>query len=328
VLSAAFTILGQILLPFFALIAVGWGLRRCGVITEAGGRDLAQLLYWVCLPAQLLLLTSRVDLARQVSPAALVAIGVGLVLGMVAAWWGSRGLPAAARGCVMNGAARGNGAFIGLPVIELVARTLPPDDGIALLGVYAVLLGPSVIAFNIAAMIAFRVPQHGVSWAGIGHAVAEVPRSPLIIACAVGAGLGLWRPGMLDAGSSSLLMTSLGGIIALLAATAVPLALMVVGQGLDFRHVREHPRTIGLTMVAKLVAVPLLTWGVCHLLHVDPLTTAAATILMASPAAIAAVPMARILGADAALMAALVTATTVGAPLTLLGWLLLVAPHL
>jgi len=144
-----------------------------------------------------------------------------------------------------------------------------------------------------------------------------------------GAGLGLWHPGILDAataptGVAGKIATITGSMVALLAATAVPLALIVAGQGLDFRHVREYPRTIGWTVAAKLLAVPLLTWGVCRLLGADALTTTAATILMASPAAIASVPMARLLGGDVALMAALVTATTVIAPLTLLGWLLLV----
>lgn len=340
-LGSVLTIVSQILLPVFALITLGWGLRRCGVLTEAGGRDLAQLLYWVCLPAQLVLLTSRVDLAQHVSPAALAAIAVGLVLGMAGAWWASARLPPSARGCVMNGAARGNGAFIGLPVIELVARTLPPDTGIALTGIYAVLLGPSVIAFNIAAVVAFRLPHHGVTWKGIRHSLAELPRSPLIIACAVGAGLGLWHPGILDAAPVQAIaptiapttalttiwpkvFATMGSMVALLAATAVPLALIVAGHGLDFRYVRNYPRTIGWTVAAKLVVVPLLTWGVCRLLGADALTTTAATVLMASPAAIAAVPMARLLDGDAALMAALVTATTVIAPLTLLGWLLLV----
>ena len=330
--SAVFIVVGQILLPVFALIALGWGLRRLGVLSDAGGRDLAQLLYWVLLPAQLLLLTSRVDIAQHLSPAGLLAIAIGLVLGMVGGWWASTALPVSARGCVMNGVARGNGAFIGLPVIELVAHTMPPEQGHALTGVYALLLGPSVIAFNIAAVIAFRLPYHGVTVHGIRHALAELPRSPLIIACLVGATLGWWHPGLLDAASAAPgvvggVVAVLGGIVALVAMTAVPLALIMAGQGLDFAHMRAFPRVIGWTVVAKLVLVPLLTWGVCRLAGADPLTTTAATILMASPVAIASVPMARLLDGDAVLMAALVTATTIMAPLTLLGWLLLVGPH-
>jgi predicted permease len=332
VLSDVFLVIGQILLPVFVLIALGWGLRRLAVVSAAGGRDLAQLLYWVFLPAQLLLVTSRVDIAQQLSPVGLLAIVSGLLLGMGGGWWATAALPATARGCVMNGVARGNGAFIGLPVIELVAHTLPPELGHALTGIYALLLGPSVIAFNIAAVVAFRLPHHGLTVAGLVHAASELPRSPLIIACVLGAILGWWRPGLFDTarllpGVVGGLLGSLGSMLSLVAAAAVPLALIVAGQGLDFTHLRAFPRVIAGTVGAKLVLVPLLTWGVCRAFGADQLATAAATILMASPTAIASVPMARLLGGDAALMAGLVTATTVLAPLTLLGWLLLVGPR-
>ncbi len=318
-LGTAFTVLGQVLLPVFSLIALGWFLRRRGILNEAGGRDLGQLLYWVCLPAQLFLLTSRVDLAQALSGRALAAIVAGLTAGMAAGWWLTARMPAAARGCVMNGAGRGNGAFIGLPVIQLAAVALAPAQRDALVGIYAVLLGPSVIAFNVAAVIAFRLPHHGVTWAGVAGALRDLVRSPLIAGCAFGSLLGWWRPGVLTG-------TAPGAILELLAATAVPLALLSAGRDLDLGHLREHPRIIAATVGLKLVAVPALAWGLCRWAGVEPLTTCAVTILMASPAAIASVPMARLLGGDAGLMAALVTATTVGAPLTMLGWLLVVGP--
>lgn len=313
----ALTLLGHVLLPVFGLIALGHFLRRRGVLGEEGGKDLGQLLYWACLPAQLLLLTSRVDVTQRMSPGALGAIVGALVLGMTAGWWLSARLPAPMRGCVMNGAARGNGAFIGLPVVELAARALAPEQQTALVGTYAVLLGPSVIAFNIGAVIAFRLPHHGVTWKGVSGALAELPRSPLIIGCALGSLLGAWRPGIFTG-------TAAGSALELLAATAVPLALLVAGRDLDLGHLREHPRVIGATVALKLVVVPALAWGFCHLAGCDPATTFAVTILMGSPAAMASVPMARLLGGDAPLMAALVTATTLAAPATMLGWLLVV----
>lgn len=315
----ALTTLGHVITPVFALIALGWFLKRRELLGEAGGRDLGHLIYWVCLPAQLLLLTSRVDVTASFDLRALGAVVIGLVAGMAGAWWASARLPAAARGCVMNGAARGNGAFIGLPVIALAAQTLPPDRQAALTGTYAVLLGPSVMAFNIGAVIAFRMPHHGVSWAGVRGALVELVRSPLIIGCAVGTVLGIWRTGIFTG-------TAPGATLELLAATAVPLALLTAGQGLDFAHLREHPKTIAWTVTAKLILVPAGSWALCWAFGASHEATVAVTILMASPTAVASVPMARILGGDAALMAALVTATTLVAPLTLLGWLLVVGP--
>ncbi len=311
--------LGRVIVPVVGLIAVGRLLGRTALLGEAGARDLAQVLYWVALPAQLLLVTSRVDVTAHFAPAALGAILAGLGAGMAGAWWATGRLPAAARGCVMNGAARANGAFIGLPVIELASRALPAPEQTALVGTYAVLLGPSVIAFNIAAVIAFRLPHHGVTGAGLRSALIELPRSPLILACAAGGVLGAIRPGLLGG-------TAPVAVIELLAATAVPLALLTAGRALDFSHLREHRGTIAGTCLAKLALVPAVTWTACRLLGVDHQATVAATILMASPAAFAAVPMARLLGGDAALMAALVTATTVAAPMTVLAWLVIAGP--
>lgn len=313
------TLLGAVMAPVFGLIGLGAILGRCGVLTPAGGRDLSQLLYYVALPVQLVVLTARVDVTERFDLRAVGAMLGALVVGMVGAWWASARLPAAERGCVLNGAARGNGAFVGLPVVDLAARALAPEQHAALVGSYAVLLAPSIISFNVGAVIAFRLPHHGVSWSGVRGALAELPRSPLIIAVIIGSTLGAWHPGLLSG-------TAVGNVLDLLAATAIPLALLSAGQGLDFAHLREHPRTIGLTVLAKLVLVPALAWAIARGCGASPAAVFAVTILMASPAAIASVPMARMLGGDAALMAALVTATTVIAPLTMLGWLLVVGP--
>ncbi len=313
------TLLGGVMAPVFGLIGLGAILGRSGVLTAAGGRDLSQLLYYVALPVQLVVLTARVDVTERFDVRAVAAMLVALLAGMVGAWWASPRVPATERGCVLNGAARGNGAFIGLPVVDLAARALAPEQHAELVGTYAVLLAPSVISFNVGAVIAFRLPHHGVTWLGVRGALAELPRSPLIIAVVVGSALSAWHPGLLTG-------TTLGNVLDLLAATAVPLALLSAGQGLDFAHLREHPRTIGLTVLAKLVVVPAIAWAVARGCGATPAAVFAVTILMASPAAIASVPMARMLGGDAALMAALVTATTVMAPLTMLLWLLVVGP--
>ena len=312
-------LLGHVILPVFGLIALGFVLRRRGILTATGSRELGQLLYWVCLPAQLVLLTSRVDVTRDFDPRMLGAVALALLAGLVAGWRISARLPAAMRGCVLNGAARANGAFIGLPVVDLAARALAPEQHAALVGTYAVLLGPTVILFNIAAVTAFRLPHHGLSWSGVRQALADLPRSPLILGCALGGILGAWSPGLLDG-------TVPGTLLALVAACAIPLALICAGVDLDLSHVREHPRIIAATVALKLILVPATTWALCHLLGVDRHSTFCAVVLMASPTAIASVPMARLLGGDAGLMAALVTATTLTAPVTMLGWLLLVGP--
>jgi hypothetical protein len=226
----------------------------------------------------------------------------------------TRRLDPGVRGSLANGAMRPNGAFIGLPIIQLAAQQLDVISGGALLGAYVLVLGPAVIVFNLGAVMAFRWPHHGGGFLG---AVAELPRNPILVSCAVGTALGAWRPGLLEG-------TVPGAALAMVAACAVPLALITAGLGLDLAVLRGRLGWLSLTTLAKLLIQPTAAWGACRVLGLDHATTAAVTILMASPAAMAAVPMARAMGGDPALMAALVTATTLLAPLTLYAWLALV----
>ncbi|MCK6490116.1 MAG: AEC family transporter [Planctomycetes bacterium] len=303
------------LAPVFLLIAAGVALRRwCGF---SDGAELSRLLYWVALPAQLVWLTSRTDVSANLPLAGLAVVALATFGGMAVALLLVRRLPPAEQGSLINGATRPNGAFIGLPIVGLAAAHLPAEAGARLAGSYAVLLGPSVAVFNIGAVLAFRLPHHGGGAAGTLRSLADLPRNPLLIAVALGTALGLWRPGCLEG-------TVPGTVLGMLAAGAVPLALLAAGLGLDFAALHGRWGRLGAALAAKLVLVPLACWGGCRLLGLDPVATAAVTVLMASPVAMASVPMARALGGDPALMAALVTATTAAAPATMLAWLWLV----
>lgn len=305
----------SILVPVFALIATGLLLRRLNVITEAGIEALGKLLYWFALPAQLLVLGARTDLSQNFDPRALAAVAVAFVLALIVGWFATARLDPGRRGSALNGFARANGAFIALPIVELTARTLPPAEAHALLGAFALLLGPTVILFNIGAVLAFRMPHHGVTTAGLLHAVAELPRNPLIIGCALGALFGFVAPG-------ALATDPFGQAFVLGAGAAVPLALLVSGASLSWTAVRGQTAPLALVCLAKLVLVPAATGAIAWALGCSHAGIVAAVLLMAAPAAMAAVPMARLLGGDVPFMAAVVTATTVLAAPALAGWLL------
>jgi malonate transporter len=310
------SLLGEVLAPVFALVLLGALLR--GRLGLGSGAELGRLLYWVALPAQLIHLMARADLAHGFALWAVLVVvltyGGGIALALVVV----RGQPPALQGSLINGALRPNGAFIGLPIITLAASQLAAGAGPALTSAYALLLGPAVIAFNIGAVIAFRLPHHNQAGGSLLRTVAELGRNPILIGCLIGSGLGWWRPGVLDG-------TVPGTVIAMLSACAVPLALIVAGLELDFAAVRGQGRRLLVAAAVKLVGQPAVAYAGCRWLGLDATATTVVTVLMASPAAIGAVPMARILGGDPAVMSALVTVTTVAAPLTMLAWLWLVA---
>ncbi len=301
--------------PIFLLIAAGRILRRAGVLSEAGAADLAKLLYWFALPVQLIVLGASVDVAAHADIRLILAVVAAYAATFALGWWLSRGVEPAARGSALGVAVRANGAFVALPMVELAAAQLPPTDGAALRAAFAVLLAPSVILFNIGAVLAFRLPHHGLTRAGLLQGVDEIWRNPLIIACVAGLALGAWRPGLLTG-------TVVGAGLTMAAGAAIPLALLLAGFGLSGEGLRSHAGILAIATVGKLVVVPGLTWLAGWWLGCPPAAVAAAVFLMAAPTAMASVPMARLLGGDVALAVAGVTATTVAAVLSLAGWLL------
>jgi predicted permease len=313
--------------PVFALIALGRALRRFELLGEAGARELHLLVYWVGLPAQLVWQIAASDLREHVDATALAAALVGYWVAFALAWMFSARLAPEARGCAMNGAVRGNGAFIGLPVALLLAANLPPDQGKRLTSAYLVLLGALVPCYNIGGVLGFLLPRHGVTWHGLKRAALESLINPLLIACAIGVALSLWWPSLLRPGAEHgpPLRAALSALH-MLADLAVPLALLIAGAQLDFGLMRRSWRLLGLTTAAKLLGAPLLGYLAGRLLGVEPIALTAVVIITAAPTAMAAVPMARILGGDDRLMAAMVVASTVGAPASLLLWLALLAP--
>jgi hypothetical protein len=225
-------------------------------------------------------------------------------------------LPAVTRGTIVSGVARPNAAFIGLPVMELVALTMPPDDAALMMTTFGVLLGIMVSLFNAGTVVALRLAHHGLTRAGVIEIGLQMLTNPLIIACALGMIASIIKPGLLHG-------TLPGTTIELLATAAIPASLLLTGMQLDLGLVRRHPGLLAIGSFGKLIAVPAMTFFVGLLLGVNPHALTAAVILNACPVAVATVPMARILGGDAVLMAALVVVSTVAAPIVMLAWLLI-----
>jgi predicted permease len=306
------------LLPVFGLVALGIWLKHRRILDGADSDSLDRFVYYVALPAQLMVSVAATDIRTHFDGRALLATAVAYAIGLAGGWFASSRLAAPQRGALLNGVARANGAFVGLPVVHLYALGLPDGQGAALDTAYIVLLAGMVPCFNVGAVVGFLLPAHGLSPRGILHTLAALPRNPIILGSLAGMGLSLIQPGLLH-GSVP------GTILDLIAATAVPLALVLTGSHLDLATIRAERGLLTLATLAKLIALPTLTWGLCVAMGVQGPALAAAVLLMACPTAMASVAMARILGADHRLMAALIAASTVAAPPLLLGWLLVLA---
>ena len=290
------------LLPDFALILLGAGLRRTIHLGDHFWNGLEKLVYYVLFPALLFggLVKTRIDwtAAGPMLGVVAVATGAGMLLGL-----GARllSISPVAFASQYQCAFRFN-SYIGLAV----AGTLHGIPGIAAMGVAIGLMVPPV---NVVAV--WTLARHGES--GVWR---ELVRNPLILATLAGlaANLGGLEPpaGLLE-------------ILGRLAQAAVVLGLLAVGAGLRLaaaETVASHAATAYLLAV-KLIAVPGIALLLIRAMGLGGLYADIALIFCALPTASSAYILAQRMGGDGSGVARLISAGTLLGMLSIPAWLIL-----
>ncbi len=288
------------LLPDFALILLGAGLRRVLQLGDHFWNGLEKLVYYVLFPALLFggLVKTRIDwvVAAPMIGVAAGALWTGMLLGLAARLFPISPISFASQ---YQCAFRFN-SYIGLAV----AGTLYGVPGIAAMGLVVGLMVPQA---NTAAV--WMLARHGET--GVWR---ELAKNPLILATLAGvaANLAGFEP-------PAVLLHFLGR----LAEAAIALGLLAVGAGLRIvgaGGTATHAAA-GYLLVVKLVAMPamaliLIRWFGLAGIHAD-----IALIFAALPASSSAYILAQRMGGDGARVAWLISASTLIGMLSLPAWL-------
>jgi predicted permease len=237
---------------FFLLLALGWMLRRAGVVKESQLSWLASFIVMVPLPALVVgaLVKARFSTAL---------IGVWLLgllitgLGMLLAWGLGRlfCLRAGARGILMVSGTLGNTGFLGTPLIAALYPNHPDTVAAAVtfdMGVTALVVN----SVGIAILARYGKAGDGVGWRA---SLQRLGRMPVFWATLVGYGLMLMEAHLPD-----LLLFTLDR----LGQMTVPLALLTVGAMVHRRVFMAQWGALALVIGFKCVAMPLLAWAVVH----------------------------------------------------------------
>lgn len=289
----------SIILPIFALILLGWSIRRWGGQSDGFWRDLERLIYFVFFPALLFHSLSRGSLdLRSAWPMVLVGIVytlIGMALGRL-----SKTLfqdPPRVYAAAFQCSFRFN-SYIGLAV----AGALHGKDGIAAIGL---LMGFLVPIANLASVAVLA--RHGE-----GRWVREILGNPLILSTVGGVVFGV-------AGIS--LPAVVDSTLELLARASLPLGLIAVGAGLRLEaldHARGH---LWYGTAVKLLILPATAWLLGLAAGLVGIWLDTAVLLAALPVSTVAYVLANRMGGDGQIIAAQVSLTTLLSMATLPAWL-------
>lgn len=290
------------LAPVFAILALGFALRRLGFVTPDLIRGTNRLVYWIGLPCVLFAKISDAPIRPGERGDAILVLlcctAVCMAAGYLAAWcFGARG---GTVGTVVQAAFRGNLAFVGLPVIIYSSAHGDADPTVP---VAVILLSALVPLYNIFAVTALLASQHRLGAAAVRKVLLELATNPLVLAALGGVA---WSLGGLS------MPISLGRTLDALGQMALPLALLGVGAGLELRRVRDRDR--GLTILASLIKVglgPAAGYLLAGIVGLSPVETRIVCVYLACPTAAASYVLADQLGGERSLAAGTVALSTV-----------------
>jgi predicted permease len=172
-----------------------------------------------------------------------------------------------------------------------------------------------VVFYNLLAVLLLTLPHQRTSvgdpavWADTG---LKILKNPLIIGCLAGilfAAFGIGLP------------TSLDRSLSLVGRTALPIALITVGAGLDFTQLRAELPAASLAALIKLILYPALIYVCLRMGGFSGLDLEVPVLVMASPTAVVSYIMAQEMDGDVRLAGGIIIATTAASLFTILGWL-------
>ncbi|GHE21491.1 AEC family transporter [Halomonas urumqiensis] len=297
----------NVTLPVFAMVFIGFGLKRARWVDRAFVDTASQLVFKACMPTLIFLGIIKADLDATLNPALLAYFAVATVIGFLGCWgWAILRVPRPARGVYIQGAFRGNCGIVGLAL----ASAMYGDYGLSTAGL---LLGVVILCYNTLSVVVLSTYQDAkrTHWRGI---LLHIARNPLIIAVVLALPVSL-----LEITLPTWLMTS-GEYFA---SMTLPLALICIGATLSATGLRDSGNIALGASLMKMITLPALGTAGAWLLGFSGRDLGVLYLFFASPTAAAAFVMAKAMGGDAVLTANIIAITTLASLFTITSGILI-----
>ena len=248
-------------LPFFAIIALGYGAGRTGFFNEDATGYLTKFVFFFALSAMIFRFAANIELS-EVWDARLIAAylwGTAFVYGIATIVGFLRNLNVATNAIEAQCAVIGNIGFLGLPMLTLIL-------GEAAIGPIMMMLAVDLIIFSSLVVILVTGSQDGQMSIRILKTVGlGLVKNPMIVAMTLG---------LLCSGFDVTIPVPLNEFLAILGGAATPGALFAIGASLATKSA-ERIAVAGWLTFCKLVLHPaFVAFGALFLFSVDPYSAA------------------------------------------------------
>ena len=282
--DAARVLILNTLAPVFLLIAIGAVMQRSRFVSPDFLKEANRVTYWLGLPALLFSqLASSFHEAGGAKPMLGAMLGATLLVILVAylvAW--SLRVPGAALGTFVQGAFRGNLAFVGLPIVYALPDT-QLAGGLSARTATLVTVAPMMVTYNIAAVVVLLLSQHPLNFRMAIPFVKQLATTPPLIATLAG---------ILFAVQGWALPPAVDKTFTALGEMALPLGLLGVGGSIVTAQLGEAWRPALGSALMKTLAAPALGWIVGRWLGLGAVEMKLIMILLAAPTAVVSYTMA------------------------------------
>jgi len=262
----------ETVIPVFALMALGWGCRRGGMLDAGAAKALNQYVFFIAIPPLLFISTASVSIAEIVNWPFLGTYFAGTAAVIAAAFLGARWLKpqGALDGAVLGLISSwGNTVYMGIPLFYFLfgeSGTLP---------VVIVTLTTNMVMIFALAVLAAMEPSEGkrTSWFGLFKSVFLT--NPVMIAPVLG---------MLVSHYGLSVPVPITNLLEMIAPSAAPVALFAMGISLYGLSLKGNLVQMGWMTLMKLIVQPLLTAVIAVMVGLEPFWAASAVLLAALPA--------------------------------------------
>ena len=296
----------QAVFPLFAIMAVGFVIRRVGLVDEYSLKKMNSVCFKVFMACMMFNNIYKIDLSNFTESGVILysCITVVLCLILVLLLVNLTEKDRSKRGVLVQAMFRANFVVLGLP---LVTNIYGPEGAV----IPSILIAIIVPFFNISCVVLLTY-FNGKERPTAGKLVKKILTNPYIVAALIALFFKLIRLQLPDMVYS---------VVKDMSAVANPLALLILGASFSFSNVPKYKKDLIYCCIMRLLVVPLLFVTPAILLGIRGVGLMTVLAIFATPTAISSHVMTQELGGDADLCGAEVVMSTALSIVTLFVWI-------